>query len=221
MTQMKLYFGSFTRLAAAALIGIVFGGASKSSIAYDDDPQECGQLAASFGPFDYRTADTKTLKMVEDFHFTPKVERIVGGSTGTIEGDLSYTLRVFPNHHRALFSFARLALREKKSKFATSEYSIDCWFERASRFAPDDGQVLAIEGYYLGRKGDRLAAAQKYKEAIELGAETADTYYSYGLLLFDLKQYDASLEFAKKAYAQKFPLPALRKKLEAVGKWVE
>jgi tetratricopeptide (TPR) repeat protein len=218
---MKLRSGSFLRLATVMLAGAVLSGVSTFSAAEDDDQQECGPLAASFGPFDYRTVDTKTLKSVEDFHFTPKVERIVSGNTGTIEGDLSYTLRVLPNHHRALFSFARLALREKKSKFATSEYSLECWFERASRFAPDDGQVLAIEGYYLSRKGDRSAAVRKYKEAIELGVDSADTYYSYGLLLFDLKQYDASLEFAKKAYAQNFPLPALRKKLQALGKWVE
>ncbi len=218
---MKLSTGSFLRLTIIALIGVAFGGVSRFATAYDDDPQECGQLANAFGPFDYRTVDTKTLKTVEDFHFTPTVERLAGGHTGTIEGDLSYTLRALPNHHRALFSFARLALREKKSKFATSEHSIDCWFERASRFAPDDGQVLAIEAYYLSRKGDRSGAVRKYKEAIDLGVDTADTYYSYGLLLFDLKQYDASLEFAKKAYAQNFPLPALRKKLQSVGKWVE
>jgi Tfp pilus assembly protein PilF len=218
---MKLRFGSFTRLAAIALIAVAFGGVSKSSIADDDDAQDCGPLSASFGPFDYRTADAKTRKMVEDFHFTPNIEQLISGNTGTPDAEMQYTLRVFPNHHRALFSFARLSLREKKSKFSTSRYSIDCLFERASRFAPDDGRVLAIHGYYLSRKGEKSRAAEKYKEAIALGVDSADTFYSYGLVLFDLKQYDASLEYAKKAYALQFPLPVLRKKLQAAGKWVE
>jgi hypothetical protein len=38
---------------------------------------------------------------------------------------------------------------------------------------------------------------------------------------FDLKDYDKSLEHAQIAYAQGFPLPGLKHKLQKAGKWRE
>ena len=62
----------------------------------------CGALQNAFGPFDYRTERGYNLDVVESYHFTPPVEALIRGSSGTIGGDLDYTLRAFPNHDRAL-----------------------------------------------------------------------------------------------------------------------
>lgn len=80
----------------------------------------CGSLNNSFGPFDYRyKTSVKTElgdahSMVEGAHFTPQIEQLIRGKTAVEPGpDIDYTLRAFPNHHRALLSMSRLALRAK------------------------------------------------------------------------------------------------------------
>lgn len=58
-----------------------------------------------YGPFDYNNGEHRrgNLPVVERFHFTSKVQSLRGGNTSsTAGGDLSYTLKSFPNHHRAL-----------------------------------------------------------------------------------------------------------------------
>lgn len=73
----------------------------------------CGSLQNAFGPFDYRDPEARgePLRLVESAHFTPSVESLVKGNSGTVAGDLDYTLRAFPNHHRALYSVAQYAFR--------------------------------------------------------------------------------------------------------------
>ena len=63
------------------------------------------------------------LAVVERFHFTPQVERLEKGQSGYLGDDISYTLDHFANHHRALTSLARLALREKTSRPRGAKYS--------------------------------------------------------------------------------------------------
>src|SRR6185436_20726046 len=68
------------------------------------------------GPFDYRIQHPR-VKMMENFHFTPKVEALIGGqSEVSIANDLEFVLRYSPNHHRALVALTRLAEREKTTK---------------------------------------------------------------------------------------------------------
>jgi tetratricopeptide (TPR) repeat protein len=185
------------------------------------DDEDCGTLANAFGPFDYRTAGRDKIEIVESHHFTPKVENLVAGQEGRLEGDISYTLRAFPNHHRALLSMARLMLRERKTKLPSSPYSIDCWFKRAMQFQEDDGQVHAIYGYYLSRVGKLKESAQAFRDAIELGLDSANVHYNLGLVLLDLKDYDGALVHAKKAYELGFQLPGLRNKLREAGRWTD
>src|SRR5262245_56299958 len=54
------------------------------------------------GPADYRIASDYLIRLVENAHFTPDVEMLNRGKSSTVGGDLAYTLRVFPNHPRAL-----------------------------------------------------------------------------------------------------------------------
>lgn len=185
------------------------------------DDEDCGTLANAFGPFDYRTAGRDRLELVESHHFTPKVENLVAGQEGRLESDIAYTLRAFPNHHRALLAMARLMLREKKTKLPNSPYSIDCWFSRAMQFQSDDGQVPAIYGYYLSRVGKPKESAAAFRDAIELGQDSANVHYNLGLVLLDLKDYDGAVEHAKKAYELGFQLPGLRNKLREAGRWTD
>jgi tetratricopeptide (TPR) repeat protein len=213
--------GAQVCVAILATVGALLAGLSASCAATTPlpDPEDCGDIVSSFGPFDYRTADRSTIKLVEDFHFTPQVERLVHGQTGSIEGDLSYTLRAIPNHHRALLAMANLGIKLQKPKLRDSPYSVTCWFERATRFRPDDGSVRVILGYYLGRTGNPSAGIDQLRQAIEMGAESGNAHYNLGLLLFEVKEYDAAAREAKLAASLGFPLEGLKRKLVAAGKW--
>src|SRR5678816_429071 len=141
------------RLAVAILSAV---GLAASGVVLAQTPP-CGELRNSYGPFDYRTSKAE-LKIVEDFHFTPDVETLRHGNTGTVGGDLDYTLRASPNHHRALMAMVNLAIRTKSEKPLGPKYSVDCYFDRAIRFASDDASVRIIYGIYLYRVGKKADA---------------------------------------------------------------
>jgi tetratricopeptide (TPR) repeat protein len=179
----------------------------------------CGSLQNAYGPYDYRT-DTDKLAIVERFHFGADVESLRAGmTTHKIGGDISYTLRAFPNHHRALHSIARLGLKEKAARPRGSKYTVDCWFERAMRFRPDDGMVSLTYGIYLFQLGKKAEALKMLEAAEKRGETGANFHYNIGLLYADLGRYDQALAHAHQAYAQGFNLPGLRNKLERAGKW--
>lgn len=181
---------------------------------------ECGSLQSHYGPFDYRVTTPGDLAVVERVHFTPKVENLVGGNTSISPGgDMGYTLRVFPNHHRALMAAMKLAEKEKTDKPRELGYSVACYFDRAERFKPDDAMVKTIHGIYLIRSGKPQAGKEKLEAALSLAGGNANIYYNLGLAYFDMKQFDKSLESAHQAYALGFPLPGLRDKLKRAGKW--
>jgi tetratricopeptide (TPR) repeat protein len=181
--------------------------------------EACGDLRNAYGPFDYRTEKDK-LGVVESHHFLPFVENLSRGNTsGTPGGDIDYTLRAFPNHHRALFSMMNLARKEKRDKPRGSSYTITCWVERAERFAPNDAMVKTLSGMLLTQKGKSGDGVRKLEEALVLAGENANIHYNIGLAYVDLKEYDKALASAHKAYQLGFQLPGLRNKLERAGKW--
>lgn len=180
----------------------------------------CGSLENGYGPFDYRGTDARGRAIVEKFHFTSKVETLQGGSTAsTPGGDLAYTLRVFPNHPRALMATIKFSERTKKNPPPEMVYTVHCWLDRAERFKPDDATVKMLFGIYLIRSGKAREAIPKLEAALELSDNDANTLYNLGLAYFDLKEFDKSLELAHRAYSQGFPLPGLRDKLRRAGKW--
>jgi tetratricopeptide (TPR) repeat protein len=185
-----------------------------------DESADCGSLKNGYGPYDYRVTSPEQRAIVEDVHFTPKVENLKGGNTTmTPGGDLAYTLRVFPNSPRALMTLIRLAEKEKTSKPRDMEYTVSCWFERAERFQPKDAMVKALHGIYLTRAGKPKDGAAMLQAAADQAGDNANVNYNLGLAYFDLQQFDKSLESAHKAYALGFPLPGLREKLKRAGKW--
>lgn len=205
--------------AQTRLLGLFIFIAPLTAFALDDDGL-CGSLSNHYGPFDYRTESVAGKKLVENAHFTPKVESLIGGNTSiSAGGDMNYTLKVFPNHHRALMAVIKLGEKEKTIKPRGMEYSVACWFDRAERFRPDDGMVKAIHGIYLIRSGKPNEAVTKLEEAIELAGDNPNILYNLGLAYFDLKLYDKALENAHRAYAAGFPLSGLKNKLKRAGKW--
>lgn len=184
--------------------------------------QACGSLDNGYGPFDYRATDPAKREIVEKFHFTPKVETLRGGSTAsTPGGDLAYTLRAFPNHPRALMATMKFAEKTKKNPPPEMGYTVGCWFERAERFRLDDPTVKLLHGIYLVRSGKPDEGVNKLESALELSQDNPNIMYNLGLAYFELKQFDKSLEFAKRAYAGGFPLPGLKNMLQKSGKWKE
>jgi hypothetical protein len=197
--------------------------------------QGCGGLSNTFGPFDYRPdkykpahGDTQPHSdkrlLVEGAHFRPENEALVRGNQGEkseVGGELDYTLRAFPNHHRALVAMIRLGEKQKADRPRGARYSVECWLERALRFAPDDTVARMIYVSYL-IKQNRTIDAKTHLEIAERTAEDNPlTQYNIGMMHFELKNYDKALAQAHKAYAAGVVLPDLRARLEHVGQWKE
>jgi tetratricopeptide (TPR) repeat protein len=180
----------------------------------------CGPLQSSYGPYDYRS-DKDKLTIVEVHHFTPEVANLVRGMTGSLGGDIGYTLRAFPNHPGALMSMMRLGDKEKTTKPSGSRYTVECWLYRAVRFRDNDATVKMIYATYLAKKGNNAEALKHLNEAVQLGEDSANLQYNIGLVYFNLGKYDEALKYAHVAYQAGFPLPGLRDKLKKAGKWKE
>lgn len=182
----------------------------------------CGELHGNhYGPFDYlnRFNLNKELNIVEIMHFTSDVENLVKGNTGSIGGDLNYTLLAWPNHHRALVSLAKLSIRDKTTRPRGLSYPVECYFDRAIRFRSDDGTVRMIYGGYLSKIDKPNQAIEQLEIAVKLSPDNATAHYNLGLLYFDKKDYGKAKKHAKSAYALDFPLPGLKNKLKQAGRW--
>ncbi|MCK6433834.1 MAG: hypothetical protein HUU30_13635 [Burkholderiaceae bacterium] len=182
----------------------------------------CGNLANSFGPHDYRTERGQPLYLVESAHFTPQVEALIRGATARRPGsDIDYTLRAFPNHHRALLAMVKLAEAAKTPVPPEMRYSVDCWFDRAIRFRADDYTVRMIYAGYLGRQGRADAAKQHLELVAERAGDNGFTHYNVGLVYFELRDHERALRQAHRAMALGFTRPDLRERLTAAGRWSE
>lgn len=214
---MNLKSKLIARILCVYLLGILICTQSFAEV----DDFVCGSLQNAYGPFDYRS-DKDKLAIVESYHLTPNVVNLVSTqSAGTIGGDLDYTLRAFPNHHRALMAMMKLGEKENVAKPRGAKYGVECYFQRALRFRDDDATVRMIYASYLSKKGKRVEALGQLDAAERLESENANIIYNTGLIYFDLKEYDKSLLYAHRAYGLGFPLPGLRDKLRRAGKWKE
>lgn len=183
----------------------------------------CGELRpqGQYGPYDYRTDHAK-LPIVTGAHFTAPVEALIRGATSNLPGsDIAYTLRAIPNHHRALLSMMKLGEKEKTSKPFGSNYTVECWFERAIAFRQDDAIVRMLYSGFLNSKGNLQGANNQLETATVHAKDNAFTHYNIGLHYFDLKNYDKALVQAHKAIGLDFNHADLRNQLVAVGKWRE
>jgi Tfp pilus assembly protein PilF len=179
----------------------------------------CGSLENAYGPFDYRKERNGKLHVVEAFHFTPNIESLIRGNSGPLGGELDYTLRASPNHHRALLAMVRLVERLKTPQPTGSHYTIDCWFDRALRFQPDDTTVRMIFATYLSDNNRKAEAIEQLERADATAGDNAFTHYNIGLVYFDLKEYERATQQAHKAMALGFEWTTLREMLEKAGHW--
>ena len=171
---------------------------------------------------DYTSGEDRAgLSIVEQFHFSRAVETLTQGMTGSLGGDISYTLEHFPNHHRALASMAKLGLRLKSAQPHGARYTVSCYFERAIAFAPHDVTARMVYGSYLLATGQDAMALEQLDAASRLAPEQATIQYNLGLMYVKKKEYEKASAHAQKAYALGFPLPGLKNKLKAAGKWKE
>lgn len=181
----------------------------------------CGPLKTpgQYGPFDFRT-DKSMLPVVVDNHFPLVVEKLIRGkSSASPGGDIAFTLRAIPNHPNALMSMMLLGEKEKSEKPEGSPYTIECWFERAIRFKPDDYIARMIFVSFLTKK-NRAGEAKAHLAAIAKSAnDNAFTHNNLGLLYFDLGDYQEALMHSHKAIGLGFEASELPDKLKSVGKW--
>lgn len=190
--------------------------------AYAQTVTACGSLSqgtGGYGPYDYRT-DKSKLPIVEGAHFTPAVESLVRGNSAVLPGgDLDYTLRAIPNHHRALMAMMRYGEKMKSPQPQGTRYSVECYFDRALRFRPDDTIVRMIYATFLSKSARVSEAIQQLEQAGASAGNNAFSHYNIGLVYFDLKYYDKALVQAHKAIALGFIQTGLSDRLRSVGKW--
>ena len=177
----------------------------------------CGTLQNAYGPYDYRDPVNKRdkLPIVDTFHFTADVESLRRGNTGTVLGDLQYTLRAFPNHHRALKAIARYALEGGQFPVDNMIPSAECYFERAIVFTPDDAAVRVLYANYLFKSGGREKAREQYEQALRLAPNSIEVNYVAGLYFVDVGDLERAKKLAKVAYDNGYPLPGLKNKIAA------
>ena len=214
MTVKACWFSSSRAVALAAI------WVSLVPVAAAQLEPECGQLSNAYGPFDYTNGmhRREKLPIVERLHFTAKVEGLVAGESGTVIADIDYTLRAFPNHHRALYAMVRLQLREPV-KYGSKFYSARCYLERAIAFTPNDPIPRLLFGIYLQRQEAYEEARQHYEVALSLDPESAEINYNAGLLFLKLGEDEKALAAAHTAYANGHQLPGLRNQLKRRGIW--
>ena len=94
---------------------------------------------------------------------------------------------------------------------------MECYFERAFAFHPDDPNPYFIYAVYLHRSKQYDAALKEYKQAEELGLNSAELNYNLGLLYLDMNDLKQARAYADKAYGEGYPLPGLRNRLERAG----
>ena len=132
---------------------------------------------------------------------------------------MNYTLKASPNHHRALISLINLGEKTRSPKPYGLTFDIECYFERALRFRPDDSTVRMIYATFLTKSKRDTEATVQLESATVAAGDNAFTHYNIGRIYFDMKNYDRALAQAHKAYGLGFERPVLRDQLISVGAW--
>lgn len=177
-----------------------------------------------FGPWDYRTARKEDLKIVEDAHFTAGIETLTRPKNTMrhdMAQDVSYTLKVFPNHHRALLTLVRLGEKFGDPPPGTKGMSVDCYFDRAVRFRPDDTVVRGLYAQFLAKNKRKEEAMRHLDFALQKAAENPISQYTVGTVFLELGEFERALAQAHKARAMGVQWPELEQALKASGHWKE
>jgi len=186
------------------------------------DSKQCGPVYGSgwVGPYDYRSVARHLLVEIERRHFTPRVELLTRGeNNNTPNGDLNYTLMAVPNHHRALVSTVKLSSRLKQDVLPDFSYPMECYFERALRFKPDDRVVHGLYTEWLIKRRRIDEATSRLGEAEAMAGDNPLSHYTLGLLYLEAGLSDKALIQAHRAMALGWTQTGLADRLRGIGKW--
>ena len=190
-----------------------------------DENNPCGNpFSNHFGPYDYRSADQATKNLVERAHFTRGVETMTQPATttlGTMAGDVGYVLRVFPNHHRALITMMRLGERHKTDLPPSAGFTVDCYFERAIRFRPDDTVARLLYAQYLAKHKHNELVKYHIVMAQKFAGDNSMSHYNVGLVAYEVGEFEIALVQAHRAMALGERRPELEQQLRKAGRWSE
>lgn len=181
----------------------------------------CGSLEWNYGPHDYRKANAHQKKLVESAHFDRGVQTLTRTKTGPFGGDLGYTLSVFPNHPHALLVMEQLVEKTRRDPPEGASYTMECWYERALRFKPDDHIARLLYVSYLIRKNRQDEALKHLDYVADTTQDNPFAQFNTGMFYMDLNLYDKALALAHRVIAMGFDRRDLRDRLAAAGKWVE
>jgi tetratricopeptide (TPR) repeat protein len=149
------------------------------------------------------------------------VEALLRGASGPLESDLDYTLRASPNHHRALLSLIRLGQKKRSPQPGALPRPIECYFERALRFRPDDALARMLYVKFLTVQQRHADALRELDKVPAIAADNGFTHLNAGMLYLDLKVYDKALQQAHMAMRLGHPGTPLRDALKSQGRWRE
>lgn len=190
--------------------------------ANDDFGVMCGpRPSVDGGPNDYRqrVVDRELSRLAElqvQFHLNPALDALRTGYHVNVIGNLNYTLMRWPNFQPALQLLIQYDAIGGKS-FGNPK--AECYLAWARRFVPDDAVVWSFSGLYYFKKKNLEIATTMWERALSIDPTLAEAHYNLGLVYFETKNYEKSLEHAKLAYGGGYPLLGLRRKLDAVGRW--
>lgn len=182
----------------------------------------CTGSEQGYGPYDYtqRGYLISELNLVESAHFKPGVEMLKEGTSqkSALYSDLDYTLRAFPNHHRALNTLIRFLITNVDYR-STQLSPPECYFLRALNFSPKDSMTHMLYGIFLQRSKKYELALQAYKTSEMYNESNTQLQYNLGLLYFDMKDYKEAKNYATKVYEKNFPFQGLKNKLKRADAW--
>ena len=166
----------------------------------------------------------RALLNVETHHFTAQVEQLIRGVTtdaATMGKDVGYVLGVFPNHHRALLTMMRLSERDGNDQPRASGRPMECWFDRAVRYATDDTVARLLYAMWLRKKGRAEDSLAQTRAAEGIAGDSPLTHFNVGMSYFELGKFEQAVAAAKRAQELGLNKPELVDRLKGVNQWPE
>ncbi|MEO8443486.1 MAG: tetratricopeptide repeat protein [Gammaproteobacteria bacterium] len=187
-------------------------------------------MPGAAGPYDY--VDPKfewNLNDINQNHWVPAQRELANNRLQHALYQLNYLLIRVPNHYPGLFELGRIQQLHPDVTYVPALAGMnetlafpptpECYFDRAFRYRPNDPTLRMLFGLYYHQTHNLDEALVQYKKAESMDAESSEIQYNMGLLYFDMKDYEAAVSHAQKAYKLGYPLGGLRNKLVAAGKW--
>ena len=96
---------------------------------------------------------------------------------------------------------------------------IECYFQKAIAFSPNDYRVMQLYSNYLTKKNHPKMAESVYKRALKINNAPLDINYALGILYVEMNELDKAVEQAKIVYDRGFKKTKLARKLKKVNRW--